>query len=65
MPVGQRGDIIKTLHQAMTETGREGALPDSQIHDGQRVPGRGDAVITGRLVKRGLADEMADRLRMQ
>lgn len=59
--IGHRGDIIKTLHQAITETGREAALPDSQIHDGYRIPERGDAVITGRLLKRGLADEMADR----
>ena len=59
--MGQRGDIIKTLHQAMTEKGRQGALPDSQIHDGQRTPERGDPIITGRLLRRGLADEQSDR----
>jgi type IV secretory pathway VirD2 relaxase len=59
--MGLRGDIIKTLHQALTERGHVAAVPDSQIHDGQRTPERGDPVITGRLLKRGLADEMSDR----
>lgn len=59
--MGERGDIIKALHQAMKEKGLEGALPDALIHEGQRMSDRSDATITGRLLKRGLGDEMSDQ----
>jgi len=49
-----RGDIIKTMHRALA---REGALPEASrfaLHDGRHV----DPII-GRLVERGLQDELA------
>ena len=49
-----RGDIIKTMHRALA---REGGLPEAArfaLHDGRHA----DPVI-GRLVERGLQDELA------
>jgi type IV secretory pathway VirD2 relaxase len=57
--MGEREDIIKTLHRALKGRGLEGALPDSLIHD--RLPGAASRIITGRLIERGLADEYVDR----
>jgi type IV secretory pathway VirD2 relaxase len=52
--LGDRGDIIKTMHRAMREAGlalREGSLA---IH----APGASETIV-GRLVARGLQDELA------
>jgi len=51
--LGDRGDIIKTMHRAMTRAHR--AEPDAfTVHQGTPAD-----PITGRLVERGLHDELA------
>jgi type IV secretory pathway VirD2 relaxase len=52
--LGQRGDIIKAMHRAFTERGQDRGLSDYVI-DGD---GSGDPIV-GRLVDRGLHDELA------
>jgi type IV secretory pathway VirD2 relaxase len=49
-----RGDIIKTMHRAMTDGARAPDIAGFAIH-GEEVPDR----IIGRLVERGLHDELA------
>jgi type IV secretory pathway VirD2 relaxase len=49
-----RGDIIKTMHRAMTDGARAPGIAGFAIH-GEDVPDR----IIGRLVERGLHDELA------
>lgn len=51
--IGERGDIIKTMHRAMSARGRAFNAAALTIHDGQ-----GDGPIIGRLVARGLDDEL-------
>ena len=51
--LGIRGDIIKTMHQAMTGAGREPDVSGFALHGDEPS----DPVL-GRLVKRGLDDEM-------
>ncbi len=51
--LGIRGDIIKTMHRAFTERGQDRGLADYTIDGG----GAG-APIIGRLVDRGLHDEL-------
>lgn len=54
--LGERGDIIRTMQRAMTAGGVTRAPADRIIHDAApAVP------IIGRLLARGLADEVADR----
>jgi type IV secretory pathway VirD2 relaxase len=54
--MGERGDIIKTLHKAMSREKIERAAIDQAIYDPiQAKP------ITGRLIERGLSDEVNDR----
>jgi len=48
-----RGDIIKTMHRAMTGTGRDVDVSSFALHGEQP----GDAIL-GRLVERGLWDEL-------
>lgn len=56
--MGERGDIIKTLHREMTEKGFARAPSDYAVHD----PADGQARrIVGRVVTRGLSDELNDR----
>ncbi|HUD53085.1 relaxase/mobilization nuclease RlxS [Parvibaculum sp.] len=56
--MGERGDIIKTLHRGMTKKGLGRAPSDYAIHD----PVDGEARrIVGRVVARGLSDELNDR----
>jgi type IV secretory pathway VirD2 relaxase len=55
--MGERGDIIKTMHRAMTEAGLPRAPQLYTIHE----PGQNATPIIGRVVARGLADEMAER----
>jgi len=52
--LGVRGDIIKTMHRAMTAQGIDRALGDYAIHDPHAVPS-----VIGRLVDKGLHDELA------
>jgi len=51
--LGLRGDIIKTMHRAFTERGEERGIADYVIE-----PGGAAAPIIGRLVGRGLHDEL-------
>lgn len=56
--MGERGDIIKTLHREMTEKGLMRAPSDYAVHD----PADGETRrIVGRVVARGLSDELNDR----
>lgn len=50
--LGMRGDIIKTMHRAFTERGQERAVADYVIEGGAGSP------IIGRLVDKGLHDEL-------
>jgi len=52
--LGDRGDIIKTMHRAMSTTLAANDVARFAVHDGPS----GDVVI-GRLVERGLHDELA------
>jgi hypothetical protein len=55
--MGERGDIIRTLHREMTQSGREGRLLDYAIYD----PTDETATrIVGCVVGRGLSDEVED-----
>ncbi|SHJ41752.1 Type IV secretory pathway, VirD2 components (relaxase) [Roseomonas rosea] len=51
--LGLRGDIIKTMHRAFAERGEDRAVADYVIEGGS-----GQAPIIGRLVDRGLHDEL-------
>lgn len=59
--MGERGDIIKTLHQALTDRGRIDKLDDSLIHEPGVVGSDISQPLTGRVIKRGLIDELDDR----
>ncbi|WPC06214.1 relaxase/mobilization nuclease and DUF3363 domain-containing protein [Pseudomonas benzenivorans] len=50
--LGERGDIVRTLQRAMGGTQRELAVFDS---------GNGSPAVSGRVVAKGLADELHDR----
>ena len=52
--LGLRGDVIKTMHRTLTHAGRSASPADFALHEDQR-PDR----VTGRLVGRGLADELS------
>jgi len=57
--LGERGDIIKTMHRALAERGIAHAASDFTIHrdaEGQRP-------IVGRVIEKGLAgDQLSDRM---
>ena len=53
--MGERGDIIKAMHRAMTEAKLERSPQLYTIHDRDAAP------IVGCVVARGLADEQGDR----
>ncbi|MBM3655252.1 MAG: DUF3363 domain-containing protein, partial [Alphaproteobacteria bacterium] len=56
--MGERGDIIKTMHRETTEKGIHRSAADYAIHD----PSAHDAKpIVGSAVARGLSDELNDR----
>ncbi|MEQ1756165.1 MAG: relaxase/mobilization nuclease RlxS [Micropepsaceae bacterium] len=55
--MGERGDIIKTMHRAMTEAQIERAPADYAIFDATEPNVR----LVGRVVERGLSDELNDR----
>ncbi len=50
--LGDRGDIIRTMHRALSRGGREPAVGDFAIH-GEDAP-----AVLGRLADRGLHDEL-------
>ena len=52
--LGMRGDIIKTMHQALAGRGWERPLGDYVIETGGA-----DSSIVGRLIDRGLHDELS------
>lgn len=54
--MGGRGDIIRTMQRAFTEHGLERAATDYAIADPATM-----TAIVGRLVERGLSDELNDR----
>ncbi len=51
--LGMRGDIIKTMHRAFTEHGRDRGIGDYVIETGEA-----SSPIIGRLVDKGLHDEL-------
>jgi len=56
--LGERGDIIRMMQRALSEAGLERAPSEQLVHDA----GTGaSGAIVGRLVARGLADELRDR----
>lgn len=56
--MGERGDIIRTMQRAMIERAPERSPADYTIYDPDEG---GTAPIIGKVVARGLADEIADR----
>ena len=56
--MGERGDIIKAMHRDLAEKGLSRAAADYAIYDPSDAGAR---PITGRLVRRGLSDEINDR----
>lgn len=56
--MGERGDIIKTMHREMTEKGMTRAASDYVIYDPAEPEAR---PIVGRVAARGLSDEINDR----
>ena len=60
--LGERGDIIKTMHRALTRHGAERGIEQFAVHD-LREPLA--APITGRLLGHGLGgDELGDRVHL-
>ncbi|MER9598178.1 relaxase/mobilization nuclease RlxS [Mesorhizobium sp. M0244] len=56
--IGERGDIIKTMHRELTGKGLARSAADYVVHDRsaeQMQP------VVGRIIARGLADEITDR----
>lgn len=51
--LGMRGDIIKTMHRAFTERGQDRGITDYMIESGPA-----ESPIIGRLVDKGLHDEL-------
>ncbi len=55
--MGERGDIIKTLNRALSERGRAPDPGETVVHD----PGTAATRIAGRVVTRGLSEDIRDR----
>lgn len=55
--MGERGDIIRTMQRAFAELGSDIAPADQAIYD----PTASAQTIVGRIVQRGLSDELNDR----
>lgn len=55
--MGERGDILKTLHRTMTEAGLDRRPELYAVHDLTRDT----EPVVGRVIARGLSDEMQDR----
>ncbi|AZO34108.1 MULTISPECIES: relaxase/mobilization nuclease RlxS [unclassified Mesorhizobium] len=56
--IGERGDIIKTMHRELAGKGLTRSAADCVIHDRS---GEAAQPVVGRVVARGLADEINDR----
>ncbi len=56
--MGERGDIIKAMYRDLAEKGVSRAAADYAIYD---ISDAGSRPIVGRLVRRGLSDEINDR----
>ncbi|RUU14177.1 DUF3363 domain-containing protein, partial [Mesorhizobium sp. USDA-HM6] len=56
--MGERGDIIKTIHRELTTRRRDHSAADYVVHDRSTAQ---VAPVVGRVVARGLADEINDR----
>jgi type IV secretory pathway VirD2 relaxase len=56
--MGERGDIIKAMHRDLAEKGLSRAAADYAIYD---PSDSGARPMVGRLVRRGLSDEINDR----
>lgn len=56
--IGERGDIIKTMHRELTSKGLVRSAADWVIHDRSGEPVQS---LVGRVVARGLSDEINDR----
>lgn len=56
--VGERGDIIKTLHRELAAQNLTRAPSDLIIHD---LSAANAQPVTGRVIARGLSDEVSDR----
>ncbi|MER9579675.1 relaxase/mobilization nuclease and DUF3363 domain-containing protein [Mesorhizobium sp. M0400] len=56
--IGERGDIIKTMHRELTGKGLARSAADYVVHDRSAEPMQ---PVVGRIVARGLADEITDR----
>ena len=56
--MGERGDIIKTLHREMAEKGLTRSAADTVIYDPSEPQAR---PVVGRVVARGLSDELKDQ----
>jgi type IV secretory pathway VirD2 relaxase len=54
--LGQRGDIIKRIHRGLAEQRIERGVADFALDEGDTAP-----PVIGRLVARGLDDELRDR----
>jgi type IV secretory pathway VirD2 relaxase len=54
--LGLRGDVIKTMHRALTEARIERSTAEFAIHREAE-----DAPIVGRLIARGLSDELSEK----
>ncbi|MGX9181901.1 relaxase/mobilization nuclease RlxS [Mesorhizobium sp. BHbdii] len=56
--IGERGDTIKTMHRELAGKTLTRSAADYMIHDRSDPPGQ---PVVGRVVARGLADEIQDR----
>lgn len=55
--LGERGDIIKTMHRALASKGLARSAADCLVYDA----GQNAKPVVGRIVARGLSDEINDR----
>lgn len=56
--IGERGDIIKTMHRELTGKGLARSAADYVVYDRAQAPAQS---VVARVVARGLADEINDR----
>lgn len=57
--LGERGDIVKTMNRVLAARGIERAVAAYAIHDAEQ-----SEPVIGRVVDKGLADELADRMHL-
>jgi len=56
--MGERGDIIKTMHREMARAGVMRSPPDLLVHE---AGSQDQKAVVGRVLGRGLSDELSDR----